>query len=318
MALPVRPADVRTVQTPPRRFRESRSGRKGIPKAATLVRSVPTHTCRRLQELDQLISRLCPKSANPESPCQFGQPEFSRRCAHDVRRQTKPLDIGDKYPRARFARDDLTPVRDQRCWLLTQRPQSAGAVGRPSGLALPANRRPHALLDLAAGSLESMGARHTLGEMGKRDRAEPIDDLETQGAELSQVGLVVELASKLPPRCIAGGRIGISIGVGRVYDPITDRASTDWWAAACPPTRTCAARAVGTAVTVGGAIPAGPHPSRRWDRRPRRRSPRGGGALGPYSGDRRSVGERAWGACRAPARGGPCRWGAPWPGVRLT
>jgi hypothetical protein len=114
------------------------------------------------------------------------------------------------------------------------------------------------------------------------------------------------------------GRIGISIGVGRVNDAITDRASTDWRGAACPPTRSCASRAVGTAGTVGGTMPAGTHPSRRWDGRPRRRSPRGGGALGPYSGDRRRVGERAWGACRAPARGGPRRWGAPRPGVRLT
>ena len=40
-----------------------------------------------------------------------------------------------------------------------------------------------------------------------------------------------------------------------------------------------ASRAVGPAGTVGGAMPAGATPSRRWDRRPRRRSPRGGGAL---------------------------------------
>ncbi len=65
-------------------------------------------------------------------------------------------------------------------------------------------------------------------------------------------------------------------------------------------------------------MPAGTHQSRRWDGRPRRRSPRGGGALGPYAGDRRRVGERAWGACRAPARGGPRRWGAPRPGVCLA
>ena len=76
-------------------------------------------------------------------------------------------------------------------------------------------------------------------------------------------------------------RIGISIGVGRVSDAITDRASTDWRAAACPLTRSCASRAVGTAVTVGGAMPAGTTRSRRWDGRPRRRSPRGGGASGP-------------------------------------
>ena len=65
-------------------------------------------------------------------------------------------------------------------------------------------------------------------------------------------------------------------------------------------------------------MPAEANPSRRWDSRPRRRSPRGGGGSGPSSGDRRSVGGRAWGACRTPARGGPRRWGAPWPGVRLT
>ena len=52
--------------------------------------------------------------------------------------------------------------------------------------------------------------------------------------------------------------------------------------------------------------------------RPGRRSPRGGGASGLGSGDSRGVGGRAWGACRAPARGGPRRWGAPWPGMRLT
>lgn len=55
----------------------------------------------------------------------------------------------------------------------------------------------------------------------------------------------------------AGLRIGISIWVGGVYDAITGRASTDWRVAACPPTRSCASRAVGTAGTVGGAMPAG-------------------------------------------------------------
>ncbi len=46
--------------------------------------------------------------------------------------------------------------------------------------------------------------------------------------------------------------IGISIGVGRAFGAITNRARTDWRAAAGPPTRSCASRAVGTAVTVGG------------------------------------------------------------------
>ena len=63
------------------------------------------------------------------------------------------------------------------------------------------------------------------------------------------------------------------------------------------PTRSRASRAVGTAITVGGgAMPAGTNPSRRWDGRPRRRSPRGGGASGPYAGGRRRVGGRGWGA----------------------
>ncbi len=52
--------------------------------------------------------------------------------------------------------------------------------------------------------------------------------------------------------------IGISIGVGRVYGAIADRASTDWRATACPPTRSCASRAVGTAVTVGERCRRGP------------------------------------------------------------
>ena len=76
-------------------------------------------------------------------------------------------------------------------------------------------------------------------------------------------------------------RRGIAIGVGRAHDEITDRASTDGRAAACPPTRSCASRAMGTAVTVGGAMPAGTDPLRRWDGRPRRWSPRDGGAPGP-------------------------------------
>ena len=56
------------------------------------------------------------------------------------------------------------------------------------------------------------------------------------------------------------------------------REEADWRAAAGPPTRSCASRAVGTAVIVGGAMPAETHPSRRWDSRPHRRYPRGGGA----------------------------------------
>ena len=60
--------------------------------------------------------------------------------------------------------------------------------------------------------------------------------------------------------------------MNRDYDAITDRASTDWRAAACPPIRSCASRVVGPAVTVGGAMPTGTNQSRRWDGRPRRRS----------------------------------------------
>jgi hypothetical protein len=74
-------------------------------------------------------------------------------------------------------------------------------------------------------------------------------------------------------------RIGDSIRVRRADDAITGRASTDWRVAACPPTRSCALQAVGTAVTVGRAMPSSSH--------------------------RRRVGERAWGARRASARAGP-------------
>jgi len=51
-------------------------------------------------------------------------------------------------------------------------------------------------------------------------------------------------------------RIGISIGVGRVYDAITACTSTDWRVAAGPPTRSCASRAVGTAGTWSRCAPA--------------------------------------------------------------
>jgi hypothetical protein len=49
-----------------------------------------------------------------------------------------------------------------------------------------------------------------------------------------------------------GDWIGNSIGVGRVYGVIADQARTDRRAAACPPPRARASRAVRTAVTVGG------------------------------------------------------------------
>ncbi|PHX65972.1 MAG: hypothetical protein CK550_01855 [Gemmatimonadetes bacterium] len=82
--------------------------------------------------------------------------------------------------------------------------------------------------------------------------------------------------------------------IRRVSDAIADRASTDWQVAACPLTRLCASRAVGTAAIVGGAMPAGTHPSRGWDGRPCRRSPCDGGASGPSSGDGWSVGLLKW------------------------
>lgn len=52
----------------------------------------------------------------------------------------------------------------------------------------------------------------------------------------------------------------------------------------CPPPRACASWAVRPAVPVGGAMPAGTDRTRRWDCRPRQRSPRGGGATGRCSG----------------------------------
>jgi len=55
-------------------------------------------------------------------------------------------------------------------------------------------------------------------------------------------------------------RIGISIGVGRVSDAITDRASTDWRAAACPLTRSYASRVRGNGGHRGGSE-AGADPS---------------------------------------------------------
>ena len=83
--------------------------------------------------------------------------------------------------------------------------------------------------------------------------------------------------------------------IRRVYDAITARARTDRRAAACPPPRARASRAVGTAGTVGG-MPAGTNLPRRWGRPPTPKVPAGGGASGLGSGDRRGVGGRAWGA----------------------
>jgi hypothetical protein len=93
------------------------------------------------------------------------------------------------------------------------------------------------------------------------------------------------LRQAAPPRVGAGRGPALHRGkldrggstIHRADDAITDCARTDWRAAAGPLTRSCAPRAAGPAVTVGGAPPAGAHPSRRWDGRVRRRSPRGGG-----------------------------------------
>ena len=105
--------------------------------------------------------------------------------------------------------------------------------------------------------------------------------------------------------------IGISIGAGRLS--VEDRARSLTARAPTGGRR----RACGRVRAPRRPWKAG-HPSRRWDDRPRRRSPRGGGASGPSSGDRRRVGGRARGACGAPVRGGPRRWGAPRPTVRLA
>jgi hypothetical protein len=126
------------------------------------------------------------------------------------------------------------------------------------------------------------------------------------------------LRQAAPPRVGAGrgpalhrGKLdrGVST-IHRADDAITDCARTDWRAAAGPLTRSCAPRAAGPAVTVGGAPPAGPI-RRAGGTAAHADGPRVAAGRRPSSGHRRRVGERAWGACRALACGGPHRWRGP-------
>jgi hypothetical protein len=133
------------------------------------------------------------------------------------------------------------------------------------------------------------------------------------------------LRQAAPPRVGAGRGPALHRGkldrggstIHRADDAITDCARTDWRAAAGPLTRSCAPRAAGPAVTVGGAPPAGPI-RRAGGTAAHADGPRVVVASGPSAGDWWSVGGRAWGTCQAPARSGPRRWGAPWPGVRCS
>jgi hypothetical protein len=120
-------------------------------------------------------------------------------------------------------------------------------------------------------------------------------------------------------------RIGTSIEVGEVQALVPCLERTGERASARLPPRRCASRAVRSAVRTGDPGPAGPR-----DRSGETAAHAGGPRVvagprgrtqvtrGASAERRRSVGGTAWGACRAPARGGPRRWGAPWRGVRLT
>jgi len=107
------------------------------------------------------------------------------------------------------------------------------------------------------------------------------------------------------------------------YGAIADLASAAWRAAAGLRSRAGRVRAAGTSVTVRGCTQRGPscraggmaahaeRPRAVAGRRGVRPQGRVWASAGAASGESLGVGGRACGACRAPARGGQGRWGAP-------
>ncbi len=81
-----------------------------------------------------------------------------------------------------------------------------------------------------------------------------------QASAVVRADVCARLRDLLPPDLVPRDRNFNRGGstIRRVYDAIADRASTDRWAAACPPPRSRASWAVRTAVPVGGRYRRGP------------------------------------------------------------